>query len=382
MVEIGHRPIVDVPQTPWLVEGLLLYRAVTLLGGPGAAGKSVLALQIAISVALGVDFGWWHAPLRKRNVLVLSAEDDEDEVERRVAAACQLMKVDRADLPPSLLLAKQRAIRLVIKDLKTGKVTPATLWRQVAQMISENDIGLLIIDPLVKASEGFDESSNTDQDRLFEEIIALTGGHDCAILLVDHFAKAGIGGDQNAIRGASAKVNAARVACTLAPMTKQEWTRIKPPRAKEVYAKYSGPKMNYGPKIGDRWVELVVCDVGNGEKRVGAVPRNLGEFEDLLDPETWVHHDAFLRLVAEGRSDKQHKGWPWCTTTKGARDTRLDVAAAEAFDLAMKQAQKWITAFTDADLIMDEDWTSPTKNKSKVWAVVMSEEENAGEEEE
>src|SRR5262249_4858307 len=46
----------EVPPRDWLVEGLWPQRAVGFIGGPPKAGKSWLALDLAISVATGAPF--------------------------------------------------------------------------------------------------------------------------------------------------------------------------------------------------------------------------------------------------------------------------------------------------------------------------------------
>src|SRR5690606_39388825 len=99
--------------------------------------------------------------------------------------------------------------------MKTGAITRTKLWAAVRWAVQHLDVGLVIIDPLIKASMGFEESKNEDMEALFTVIRSLTEGHECAVLVDDHFAKGGIGGDQASIRGASSKVDAARVAITL-----------------------------------------------------------------------------------------------------------------------------------------------------------------------
>src|SRR5690606_26351137 len=153
----------------------------------------LLAWQICVAVIMGRGLGSWPAPERRRRVLVLSGEDDFDEIERRVIAGCQSMGVDRAALGDDFMVLNRRQIRLATKDDKSGKITRTELWDFVYWVIRHCDVGLLIVDPLMKTSAGFDESSSNDQDRLFEEIRALTAGVDCAVLLEDHMNKMGVG---------------------------------------------------------------------------------------------------------------------------------------------------------------------------------------------
>lgn len=366
---IGQCDVATIPHTPWLVPSLLLYRDVTLVGGRGGVGKSLHAWQIGISVATGKAFAWWEAPARARRVLVLSGEDDVDEIERRVSAACQSAGVDRSKLGDQFMVWRHRKIHLAIRDGKTGKISRTMLWRVVRWAIENLDVGLVIIDPLIKASAGFGESENSEMEALFLEIRALTLGHDCAVLVDDHFAKGGAGGDQAAIRGASSKVDAARVAITLVSMTSKEWEQLRPPAPVERYVRFADPKQNYGPKRGAQWLQLVDYAVGNGETRPALQPIDLAAGQDFLEPETWEHRETFLDLVRQGRSAPEQLGWPWCVSTKGPKETRLDQALVNLLGLTLKQAQAWVSAFDAEGSIVREDWISPTRNSSSVWRI-------------
>ncbi len=70
-----------VPERPWVVPDLVPDRTVTLFSGDGGTGKSLLAHQLAVAVAVGG--GWLGMPVKQGRVIYLSAEDDEDELHRR-----------------------------------------------------------------------------------------------------------------------------------------------------------------------------------------------------------------------------------------------------------------------------------------------------------
>ena len=80
-----------VPEREWIVPECVPAAAVTILAGEGAAGKSTLALQLA--VARGVGKAWLNTMPKPGRTLVLSAEDDEDELHRRLDAIRQHYEV-------------------------------------------------------------------------------------------------------------------------------------------------------------------------------------------------------------------------------------------------------------------------------------------------
>jgi hypothetical protein len=373
-VAIGQIAEDEIPPIPWLVEGLLIEGEVTIVAGMGAVGKSLHAWSVGIGVALGIPMlGWPQPAQRRRRVLVLSAEDDRWELERRVVAACRLHGLDRTKLDDRFIVrsVEDRRIRLATRDPSTGKVKRSDIWHEVRWAIQHQDVGLVIIDPVVKMGAGFDENSNDDQELLFAVSQDLLAGSKCSMMVVDHFAKSGSGGDQSSVRGAGAKVNFSRVTVTMAGMTQAEYETIKPPKPREAYVRLDGPKANYSRKHSGRWLELVEQPVGT--KGVTSVALRLADLEsvgDFIEPETWEHREAFLKLVADGRDNDAQSGWPWCTTLQGRADTRLDKQIAAHFKLTLDQAQDWIAAFEAEGFIERDQWTSPKRNKSEVWRVV------------
>src|SRR5882757_11554496 len=74
-----------VPEREWIVRDWIPAKTVTLLSGDGAVGKSTLALQLGTARALGRD--WIGTMPTAGRTLYLSAEDDQDELHRRLARA-------------------------------------------------------------------------------------------------------------------------------------------------------------------------------------------------------------------------------------------------------------------------------------------------------
>jgi hypothetical protein len=75
----GH----DVPPLEWIVPGVIPAGTVTMLSGDGGVGKSLIACQLATCAATG-KFWLGKELCRTGTVLYVSAEDDRDELHRRV----------------------------------------------------------------------------------------------------------------------------------------------------------------------------------------------------------------------------------------------------------------------------------------------------------
>lgn len=373
-VDIADVDPAEIPLTPWLIENLLLYRALTLVAGKGGAGKSLLMWTIAIMVAAGVGYGPWQAPERRRRVLVLSAEDDVDEIRRRVVVACQIMGLSLRDIAGWFYVRGAAGSIHLVKRSGDGVIAPTPLWKEVRWMVRNHDIGLVIIDPAIKASTGFNESDNSDMEAVQLRIRDVTKGADCALLMADH-ARKGDGGGRDSTRGASAKVDDARVACELRPLTESEYKELKTQRPKDSLVLFRSFKINYGAR-GAHVFEFIDRDVGNGERRAALAYRSTSELQDaFLDPDECPFRDELLTLIAEGRLHGANAGEPWCASERARREARLDVAMVERFDLTEKAARDWLRTFEAHGVIQQEDWTSPNRNRQTVWRVAKTEDE-------
>jgi len=70
------------PVRRWHVEDMIPADTITLLNGDGGTGKSLLALQLAVAT---VSAGYWAGKsVTQGTSLFLSAEDDIDEIHRRL----------------------------------------------------------------------------------------------------------------------------------------------------------------------------------------------------------------------------------------------------------------------------------------------------------
>src|SRR5215472_11676360 len=75
------------PEREWAVPDRFPLRNVGLLSGEGSAGKSILLMQLGAAHVLGKD--WAFALPEPGPFLYLNAEDEEDELERRLGAIAE-----------------------------------------------------------------------------------------------------------------------------------------------------------------------------------------------------------------------------------------------------------------------------------------------------
>lgn len=255
-----------IPMRPWIVPGALLAGSTHFLAAPGGTGKSLFTLQFAIMLASGQPWGKWK-PKRTCNVLIINAEDDVDEQRRRMSAARSIMdghavrpgRMMVADNPASIMTARM--------DDKSRRLVPTPLVKEMVDVIRHYAIDAVIVDPFAETFEG-DENSNSDTKwamQIWRDQIARATG--CAVYLVHHTTKgsADKAGNTDAIRGAGALVNSARLASTLFVMTESEAEALGVnPDRRFRYVRYDDAKSNHTLAGARQWFEKVSVVINNG----------------------------------------------------------------------------------------------------------------------
>src|SRR6476660_5847581 len=132
-----------VPQREWLVEGAVPHKNVTGLSGDGGLGKSILALMLGTSLSARRD--WLGLKVMQGPCLYYGAEDDPDELHRRVdqiRCAQGLSWGDLADLHYRSLAGEDA----LLSTLDHGLIKPTALCAKLEARIRELGAVACILD--------------------------------------------------------------------------------------------------------------------------------------------------------------------------------------------------------------------------------------------
>jgi hypothetical protein len=160
----------------WLVQDLWGACAVGVIGGAPKACKSMMALDLAVSVASGtacLDRFEVHTP---GPVLVYLAEDTLPRLRYRVAQLCRHRAIALRTL--NLHVVTAASLRL---DLERDR-------HALNQTLEALHPKLLILDPLVRLHR-LDENSAADVSALLGFLREINRRHQLAVVLVHHMAK-------------------------------------------------------------------------------------------------------------------------------------------------------------------------------------------------
>lgn len=218
------------------------------LVSPGGAGKSMLALQLAIQIAGGPD--WLDlGKLEQGTVLYLPAEDPLPVLHHRLFALGQYIDTRQR-------VALARGLRLIPLQGASPNVLDRHWWEAIA--IWAEGVRLIVIDTLRRFHDA-DENAACAMTQVLGQLERLAMGQGCGVLFVHHTSKSAVfqeAGDlQQASRGSSVLVDNVRWQAYLATMTKKEAQQLGVSEGLcNRYVRFGVSKSNYGPPLPERWL--------------------------------------------------------------------------------------------------------------------------------
>jgi RecA-family ATPase len=178
------------PSRDWHVQGLIPAREITLLSGDGGTGKSLLALQLAVGSAAGTD--WVGTFPSQGPVLFVSAEDDLDELHRRLANVVRAQGLELATLDnlEILPLAGRDAV-LAAPQRRDGPLSETPLFKAIRAEIEERRPNLLVLDTLADLFGG-DEIKRPHARQFISLLRGLAIEFSLTIVLLSHPSQSGM----------------------------------------------------------------------------------------------------------------------------------------------------------------------------------------------
>lgn len=215
MLKLGELIEAEIPEPPRLIDNVLPGASVGIVAGYHKVGKTILMIQMAVSVASGRPFLLWET--ERTPVLYLGYEVHPYYLKQRVkravewaSATGQLATGDEVDR----IRFERKAILDNISLMKPRfGVGSESELKKLAQMVGDLGAGLVIVDPLRVAFIG-DRNKDDAVDRLMtnllEHVVVPTGA---AVVLGHHMRKPQQGETASAtswkIKGSSSFVDAA-----------------------------------------------------------------------------------------------------------------------------------------------------------------------------
>ena len=143
----------SLPSRRWILGRALLRGHLSLLVAPAGVGKSTHGIARAVAIASGRDLTG-EAVHESVRTWIYNAEDDDDELKRRLGAVLQHHAVPFDDIRGRLALnlGADRPLLFARADRKELVIRQPDVDASIAQ-IREHDIGLFVVDPFIETHE-------------------------------------------------------------------------------------------------------------------------------------------------------------------------------------------------------------------------------------
>ena len=266
------------PPRPWLAPPYLMRGEITLLHGPGGAGKSQLEICWALALALSRPFGRLQ-PKQRCRVLLTNFEDNAIEQQRRISAALRYFNATPADLRGWLFRVSlgPKGDATMFELDEHGAVRTTGCWGALERACETVRPDAVFADPLV-AINAVPESDNTLMRRVMTFLlVGVARRFDCALAVAHHDTKNGADdddGDQANARGAGDIVNAVRFELAVKTMTSKQAEQMTVEHERRGFYFRLGStasKVNYAAPEASEWFERLAVVI-NGEQVVRCIP--------------------------------------------------------------------------------------------------------------
>ncbi|WP_421366980.1 AAA family ATPase [Agrobacterium tumefaciens] len=321
-----------IPPREWLYGHHYIRKFVSVTVSPGGVGKTSLGMGEALSMATGRELFGVKVHQRVR-VWIWNGEDPQEELDRRLTAACLHYGIRASEIDGMLFVDSGRNMPLITaRQTKDGAQIAVPVVDRLCEEIKAKGIDVMIIDPFV-SSHAISENDNMAMDAVVKQTWATIADRtNCSVDLVHHAKK--MGGQEvtaESARGGVALIGAARAARVLNPMTQEEANKANVEN-KRLHFRVGDAKSNLAPPSDkSSWYRMVSFDLGNATnerpsdnvgvattwtwpsategltaKDLLAVQKvvNAGSYKDSVQAGNWVGQAVAEALGLDAQDDK------------------------------------------------------------------------------
>ena len=322
--DAGDDDYATIPPRGWLLGTAFCRRFLSSLLADGGVGKTAVRVAQLISLASGRSLTGEYIFQRCR-VLIMSFEDDRDELRRRVYAVLRHHDITPAQVRGWLFLAAPKGLKLA--EIKDGAPQIGALDKLLRDEIETRKLDVISLDPFVKTHR-LAENDNNAIDFVCELLTTLGIEKNCAVDSPHHTRKGLMTpGNADAGRGASSMKDAGRLVYTLTPMSEDEAKQfgLSEDDRRSLIRMDSGKVNIAPPSRAAKWFRLIGVPLGNGN----AVYPNGDEVQTVepwTPPDTWEGLNSPLLEPDSGRHQCRSRQRPevFRNTVRQGRQGGLD----------------------------------------------------------
>jgi hypothetical protein len=344
------------PQRRWIMRGLLLRGQLTAMVAAGGAGKSIFGLAVALHLAAGKAYGRFR-PREPYRVAVLTVEEDEEELDRRMHALHKHFGFDNDVASRVHIVIMEDPPLLAVAD-KSGKVTATPKLKALEEQMAANGIDVIVLDPFIELWSGI-ENDNNQVKSVGALIRGMARRLDAAGLMMHHIKKGSMTpGDAESSRGAGAFAGQVRLMFTISNMTAEMALALGVESPKGI-VRVDHAKGNYSVDPGEaNWFRFRSVDLENDTEEdpesdtVGILVPWIapGMFEHV----TYDQIDLALLAIQNGFEDGDRY-----TFAPQSKDRFVAIIIGEKLDIEVERAARIAIVWRESGLLFEKEYRSP-----------------------
>jgi AAA domain len=356
------------PPRGWLLGVTFCRTFLSSILGTGGVGKTALRYAQALSLATGRELTGEHVFQRCR-VLIVSLEDDDRELRRRIRAARLHYNIPLSELDGWLWLAApgKKAGKLMEMDKKGRAAVIGKLAANIEAVVVARNIDLVMLDPFVK-THSVEENLNSAIDDVAQTLTDLATKHNIAVDAPHHVRKGQMTpGDAEAGRGASSLNAAARLVNTCLPMNEDEAQTFGISQEdRRSYIRVDSGKTNIAkPTRNATWFHLVNVPLDNATELYPAGDQ-VQTVEPWEPPKTWADLsdddiERALVIIDAGLSDGNLYSDANSATTRAA----WKVVKSVMPEKTETQCREIIRTWVKNEVLIKAPYTNPKNRKEE-----------------
>lgn len=356
-----------IPAREWLYGTLLQRRYTTMLIAAGGTGKSQLALGMALDLASAKRLLGFHI-FQRVPVWFLNLEDDENELDRRIAAYRLVHRISWPELDDHIYVhtGRERPVCMARIDPQDGTSIVFPDREEIVALARVARIGCIIVDPFVR-SHMLDENNNPQMDAAMAAWNAVAEATGCAVMLVHHVRK-GIAAGIEAARGAKALTDAARVGMLLSAMSVAEAEEIGIEAGEaHRFVRLDSAKSNMAPAGSAIWFEMAEVNLGNCTATYPAGD-NVSALRRWIKPTPWEALDGRrLGAIFTALRAGPGEGEQFTLTRRGRDNPRwAGFVLMKLAGLTEPQAASILWRWAENGVIVTAEYFSPGQRKQRL----------------
>jgi len=353
----------EITPRPWLMAYQFCRQYISSVVAAGGIGKTALRLLQYISLATGRSLSGQKIFKRSR-VLLISLEEDDMELRRRIKAVMLHYNIQREELDGWLYCWAPKGLKLAVMKNRVRQY--GDLETQLRDVIKRRKPELISLDPFVK-THALQENDSGDMDFVCDLLAQICIEENLAVDSPHHVHKGNIEpGNADAGRGSSGIRDAARLVSTLCAMSEDEAKRFDvPPEDRRYYIRLDPAKINIAaPPQKATWFKLVGVKIDNSTEEYPDGDQ-IQVAEPWKPPEIWADlTDEMVNSILDDIERGNSQGQRYSEANAAKERAAWKVVQWHLPKKTDAQCREIITAWIRNSLLFSDDFDDPVQRKS------------------